>query len=111
MQLLRIGVLSAAVLMRRGALRGALRAAHSADGWRVLAHPVDAWRGTLLPRIEIADAPRRLLRGTAVSLAIHAPGRKEVRLRLRTTGSAWVESPLALVRGVAIANLGSLGAE
>lgn len=31
-------------------LIGTLVAARSGDGWRALAHPVDAWRGALLPK-------------------------------------------------------------
>ena len=59
--------------LRRGALAGAavlvpvlliatFVAARQPDGFRALAHPVDAWRGALLPRLEIADAPSRAAR-------------------------------------------------
>ena len=108
---LRHGIVRAAGVLLPLALIMTLSASRSADGWRVLAHPVDAWRGTLLPRIEIADAPHRTLRGTAVSLAVHAPGRSIVSLRRRTTGNAWVETPLAVVRGIAVADLGPLDAD
>ena len=108
---LRHGIVRAAAVLLPLALIMTLSASRSADGWRVLAHPVEAWRGTLLPRIEIADVPHRTLRGTAVSFAVHAPGRSIVSLRRRTTGNAWVETPLAVVRGIAIADLGPLDAD
>ena len=45
-----------------------------ADGWTALLNPVAAWRGTLLPALEVTDAPRRLARGSAVTFGVNANG-------------------------------------
>lgn len=70
--------------------------ARRADGWRALFHPVDAWRGTLLPALTIADAPRRLPRGAAIEVGVAAPGRTQVTLRWRATGGAWRDTTLVV---------------
>ena len=55
-----------------------------ADGWRAVAHPVSAWRGTLLPRLGV-DAPREVLRGERATVTLVAPGRERVTLHRRAT--------------------------
>jgi hypothetical protein len=106
----------------RGALRGAavtvpavligtLVAARAGDGWRALAHPVDAWRGALLAPIAMVDVPTRLLRGSSFALTIRAEGRRTVVLRRRSTGNAWVETPLTLTAGTVTTELGPLDAD
>lgn len=65
-----------------------------ADGWRALLNPLDAWRGTLLPTLEIRDVPGRLPRGGAVDIGAVATGRASVVLRWRATGGAWRDTLL-----------------
>ncbi|HEX6630195.1 MAG TPA: hypothetical protein VF048_03850, partial [Gemmatimonadaceae bacterium] len=67
----------------------AASAATSADGWAAIAHPVRAWNGTLLPPIAIVNAPPGVMRGEALTLAVRAPGRREITMRYRLTGGAW----------------------
>ncbi|MBL8996768.1 MAG: hypothetical protein JNL44_05570 [Gemmatimonadetes bacterium] len=67
-----------------------------ADGWQALLHPIDAWRGTLLPALEVVDAPRRLPRGAAARIAVAAVGRSEVRLQWRITGGGWRDTLLTV---------------
>ncbi|MFI5232091.1 MAG: DUF4175 family protein [Gemmatimonadales bacterium] len=86
-------------------------AARRPDGFRALAHPVDAWRGALLPRLQIVDAPTRALRGSTLSLTVRATGRSTVSLRRRTTGNAWVETALAVSNGTVTTELGPLDAD
>jgi hypothetical protein len=108
--------------LRRGALEGlavlvpltglaAFGASRDGNGWRALVHPVDAWRGTLLSKIDINGAPHRALRGAIVKFAVMADGRTEISLRRRTTGNAWVDVTLPVVHGVAQAELGPVDAD
>lgn len=92
-------------------LVGVLVAARSADGWRALAHPVDAWRGALLPKIELADVPKRMLRGSSLRLTVRASGRPVVSLMRRTTGNAWIETPIVLTGGTTTTEIGPLDAD
>ena len=109
-RLRRIALAGAAVLLPVG-LVAALVASRRPDGWRALLHPVAAWRGTLLTPLEIADTPRRALRGATLKLTVRAAGRRSVSLRRRTTGSAWVETALPVADGAARAELGPLDAD
>ena len=86
-------------------------AARRPDGFRALAHPVDAWRGALLPRLQIVDAPSRALRGSTLSLTVRASGRSAVSLRKRTTGNAWVETALTVSNGTVTTDVGPLDAD
>jgi len=88
-----------------------LSASRAGDGWSALAHPVDAWRGTLLPKLDIGGAPHRALRGSNVSVTVAAHGRSAVSLRRRTTGNAWVETALHVEGGQARAEFGPLDAD
>ncbi len=108
--------------LRRGALAGmavlvpvvliaVFVGAKKPDGFRALAHPVDAWRGDLLPRLQIADAPSRALRGSTLKLTVRAAGRSNVMLRRRTTGNAWVETELTVTNGTVSTELGPLDAD
>ncbi|HEX7545609.1 MAG TPA: DUF4175 family protein, partial [Gemmatimonadaceae bacterium] len=108
--------------LRRGALTGAavlapvvivamVVATRRPDGFRTLAHPVDAWRGALLPRPRISDAPTRALRGSTLRLTVRATGRSTVSLRRRTTGNAWIETALTLSNGTVITEVGPLDAD
>lgn len=66
------------------------------DGWRALLHPVDAWRGTLLPALRVTEYPERVARGGAVPLGVLALGRSRVGVRWRETGGAWRDTVLAV---------------
>ena len=71
-----------------------------ADGWRVVAHPVRAWRGTLLPALRV-DAPPQVLRGERATVRLLAPGRERVTLHRRATGAAWTTDSYDLRDGAA----------
>jgi hypothetical protein len=58
------------------------------DGWNVVAHPVRAWRGTLLPPLRV-EAPVDVPRGQEARVRIAAPGRQRVAIHVRATGAAW----------------------
>lgn len=66
------------------------------DGLRAVMRPIDAWRGALLERPRIEDAPAELLRGSPLRVRVHAPGRRHVILAVRQTGEAWKEDTLAV---------------
>ena len=70
--------------------------ASRADGWAAILSPVQAWRGTLLSPLTVEEAPRRLPRGSALTLSVAADGRREVRLLWRATGGAWRDTLLAV---------------
>lgn len=105
------GAMRGAAVIVPAVLIGTLMAARSADGWRALAHPVDAWRGALLPRIELVDVPTRLLRGSSLRLTVRAGGRPQVNLMRRSTGNAWIETPIVLTAGTATTEIGPLDAD
>jgi hypothetical protein len=108
---LRRGALVGAAVLAPVVLVAAAVAMRSPDGFRALAHPVDAWRGALLPRPAISDAPSRALRGSTLRLTVRASGRSTVSLRRRTTGNAWIETALTLSNGAVITELGPLDAD
>ncbi len=83
-----------------------------ADGWSALLHPVAAWRGTLLPGLELTNAPPRLARGSAVTFGVTALGRREVMLHWRLTGAGWRDSLLTIGRdGTASVTLAAVDAD
>ena len=108
-------------LWRRGLLAGSAAAvalfvlgaarATSPDGWAALAHPVQAWRGTLLPPIRIVNPPATVLRGDRVRLHIAAAGRSRVTTAARTTGAAWHATDVAVMGDSAIIVLGPVDAD
>ncbi len=82
------------------------------DGWRALFNPVSAWRGTLLPALEITDAPRRLQRRGTATIAIAAQGRREVTVHWRLTGAGWRDTLLTVDdAGRAVVMLGPVDAD
>ncbi len=108
--------------LRRGALAGmavllpvtflaAFATGRRPGGWQALVHPLSAWRGTLLPRLEFQGAPRRAMRGAVVRFTVLASGRSRVSLRRRTTGNSWVETSLPIAQGTAITEVGPLDAD
>jgi hypothetical protein len=79
------------------------------DGLRAVLRPIDAWRGALLARPRIDGAPRELLRGSPLAIAIHAPGRARIVLSARQTGEPSRTDTLAVdASGVARWKLESL---
>lgn len=86
--------------------------ATGADGWRALINPVDAWRGTLLPRLEMRDLPRGLPRGASAPIGVFAEGRSTVTLHWRATGGAWRDTLLVVdTEGHAGLTLGPVDAD
>jgi len=108
---LRRGAMGAVAVLVPVVLIATFVAAKRPDGFRALAHPVDAWRGALLPRLAISDAPTRALRGSTLKLTVSASGRSSVSLRRRTTGNAWVETALEVSNGTVSTELGPLDAD
>jgi hypothetical protein len=80
------------------------------DGWRAMAHPVAAWRGTLLPPLRI-DAPGAIVRGERLTLQVEAPGRRTVTLQSRARGRAWSRTAHAVRDGWATVTLPPLDAD
>ncbi|MEO8335492.1 MAG: hypothetical protein ABI664_10995, partial [bacterium] len=66
------------------------------DGLRAVLRPIDAWRGNLLDRPRIDGAPNELLRGSALKVTVHAPGRRVVYVDVRQTGDAWHTDTVAI---------------
>src|SRR5688572_22371654 len=89
-----------------------LAAARSAspDGWRALAHPLAAWKGTLAPPLEVI-APRLVLRGERVTIRIAAADRRVVTLSQRATGTPWRASRHAVDDTTAQMTLGPVDAD
>jgi len=108
--------------LRRAALMGAAlvvvavgvltaAAARSSDGFAAVVHPVRAWRGTLLGKLTIEDAPKVVERGDVVTVKALAPGRSDVSVLQRTTGASWRESSLTMTDGSAPLRIGPLDAD
>jgi len=82
------------------------------DGLRVLAHPVRAARGTLLPALRVLGAPAHIARGRPLTVRVDAPGRRHVVARWRMAGRAWTEREVALgADGGAALALGTVDAD
>ncbi|MGH7714245.1 MAG: hypothetical protein ACREOG_23410, partial [Gemmatimonadaceae bacterium] len=86
-------------------------AARSSDGWAAVVHPVRAWRGTLLGKLAIEEAPTVVERGDLVTVRVRAPGRPGVTVVQRTTGASWRESALAMEQGSAPLRIGPVDAD
>lgn len=79
------------------------------DGLLAILRPVDAWRGTLLPKIAFKNLPPAVLRGESMRLQIAAPRRGTVKLTQRIPGEAWVTQTVAVDRdGVASLEVGPM---
>jgi hypothetical protein len=94
-----------------GILLLATRSSATPDGWRAIAHPVRAWTGTLLAPISLQRAPKSVLRGERVSLAISAPDRRRITLYQRAKGAAWRASQHEVRDGVATIRLAPMDAD
>lgn len=108
--------------LRRAAMVGAalvfiavsvltLAAARSSDGFAAVVHPVRAWRGTLLGRLAIEDAPTVVERGDVIAVKVVAPGRASVSVLQRATGASWRESSLEMENGSAALRIGPVDAD
>ena len=102
-QMRRVAFLSAFVLAQV-LLLASTSWARRPDGWRALLSPVAAWRGTLLPALTLAEAPRVLPRGASATFGVQAEGRRAVTMHWRLTGGAWRDS-LVTVDGSGRASL------
>jgi hypothetical protein len=70
------------------------------DGAEALAHPIDAWNGSLLPDLEL-EAPTVVLRGTAPKVRLRGIERKTVTLELRKADGKLVSETVVLRNDVA----------
>jgi hypothetical protein len=79
------------------------------DGLLAILSPVDAWQGTLLPKIAFRDLPPALLRGESMRLQVVAPHRTTISLTQRTPGEAWVTQTVAVdANGTGTVDVGPL---
>jgi hypothetical protein len=100
---------AALVVVAVGVLTAA--AVRSSDGWAAVVHPVRAWRGTLLGKLAIEDAPKVVERGDVVTVKVLAPGRSDVSVLQRATGASWRETSLTMTDGSAPLRIGPLDAD
>src|SRR4051812_3877636 len=107
--MVRVG--GAAVACGLGILLLATRSSATPDGWQAIAHPVRAWTGTLLAPISLQSAPKTVLRGERVALAISAPNRRRITVYQRAKGSAWRSSQHDVRDGVAKVRLAPMDAD
>ena len=107
--LVRVG--GAAAACGVGILLLATRSSATPDGWQAIAHPVRAWTGTLLAPISVQRAPKTVLRGERVALAISAPDRRRITVYQRAKGSAWRASQHEVRDGVAKVRLAPMDAD
>ncbi len=70
------------------------------DGWTALAHPIRAWRGALLPELQI-DVPHDVARGQPVRVRVVAAGRERIAVQRRVTGASWVTTWYPVLGGYA----------
>ena len=108
---LRAAALLSVVALAQVLLLASTSFARRADGWRALLNPVDAWRGTLLPALEMRALPRRLPRGTSLPVEIAAESRTTVTLHWRATGGAWRDTLLTVTEGRAALAIGPVDAD
>ncbi len=83
--------LSGLLIAGLGVFTLAATAVRQPDGWSVVIHPIEAWRGTLLPALHVV-APRDVPRGQPAHLRILAAGRRRLQLFTRATGTGWVSA-------------------
>lgn len=107
-------------LLRRGVFQAAVAAVVASaallfaapvfnDGLLAILRPVDAWHGTLLPRIAFRDLPPAVLRGETLRLKIAAEKRGQITLTQRIPGEAWVTQTVAVDRnGIGSVEVGPL---
>lgn len=64
------------------------------DGFAAMVHPVDAWRGLLLPALNFQGLPASVPRGMPLTVHISAQGRNTITLSRRAPGEAWADTTL-----------------
>ncbi len=82
------------------------------DGFAAVLHPLDAWRGLLLPALAFDDVPEEMPRGMPLTLRVRAEGRTALTLSLRSAGEAWREEvvPVDPTTGLATYDVGPVRA-
>ena len=75
------------------------------DGLLAILRPVQAWNGTLLPRIAFTNLPPAVLRGETVRLQIAAARRGTITLSQRMPGEAWATQTVAVDRRTGVASI------
>ena len=75
------------------------------DGLAAILKPVQAWQGTLLPRLAFANFPPAVLRGETLRLRIAASQRGTVSLAQRVPGEAWTTRTVPVDPNTGIATL------
>lgn len=63
--------------------------AKARDGLAAVLHPLDAWRGRLLPALAFEGLPTEMPRGMPLTLRVRAVGRTTVAVSLRSAGEGW----------------------
>ncbi|MDB4875702.1 MAG: hypothetical protein JWM41_2148 [Gemmatimonadetes bacterium] len=102
--------------VRRGAMQAAVAAAIALaallfaapnfnDGLLAILRPVQAWKGTLLPRLSFANLPPAVLRGETMRLQVAAPRRGTVMLSQRVPGEAWTTQTVSVNPRTGIATI------
>ncbi|MFN2399651.1 MAG: hypothetical protein ABR543_13590 [Gemmatimonadaceae bacterium] len=103
-------VLTAVVAVAALVLLGAARQ-KSPDGWRAFVHPVSAWTGDLLPKLQIVGTPPYVMRGERLRVRVSAPERRNITLHRRSTGQAWDSQMLSVSSGIAEVSIGPVDAD
>ena len=106
----RHGVTAASVAVAALAVL-AVAAMSSGDGWIALMHPTRAWAGTLVEAPSLSNLPPAVMRGQALTVAVRAPGRREVTLWHRVTGGAWRGDELVVTDGRASLTIPTVDAD
>lgn len=107
----RLALRSGAVAVVAGAALLLLAPSHG-DGLRAVMLPIMAWRGELLPAMQLLDVPSTVARGREFRVRVDAAGRRRVTLRERETGAAWRTRAIALDDdGVAVVTVGPISAD
>ncbi len=75
------------------------------DGMAAMLHPIDAWRGLLLPSLRFDSLPAEMPRGMPLMVRVVAPGRTSVVVAVRTDGAAWREDTLPVNAATSMAEL------
>jgi hypothetical protein len=91
-------VLQAAVVAIVAALALGWTAPTFNDGMAAIIRPVNAWQGTLLPKITFRNLPQEVLRGETLRLDIAAAQRSVVTLSERVPGEAWKTETVSMDR-------------
>ncbi len=78
----------------------------ASDGMAAMVHPINAWRGTLLPAITFDNLPVEVARGRPFTVAIVAPARTTVRVLLQRDGAVSEERTIVVNDGRATVDVG-----